>query len=217
MCKRLANEGYAAILAMIVKGPTCWRDVEAAHGWSRTAIHGAMFDLLDAGLVHIAAWTHDSDWRSARPKMVFGPGEDAPGPARRRKRMSPRPGCVPFVNAVRAMMIEPHNGVTLAGVTGQVPRAARGTIRALHRAGLVHIDHYHDRGAAGAGYPLYAWGPGLPDARKPRPKPTRALTRRHNKERRAREASIAVMHALANTGRVSTKRLIASAGRLRGA
>lgn len=200
---RLHWSGYAKIMRLLVDGQVSWPTVnEACNIERRETTHRILYKLRASGLAHIAAWEMDNgDARSRRPAFTFGPGVDVPRPGgeRYRGRGTPAPEMLAFIVAVRALQDEPLHGKGLADLTGQIPRTARNLLKALHAERLVHIDHYQDRGRFGAGAPLYAWAPGEPDAKKPRPQTLKALWTKRNNYRATRNATARVMRALAGS------------------
>ncbi len=202
--------GYAKILRMLVDGRVTWRHLaDGLQVARRESSHTILYGLRAAGMAHIAGWEMDGDARSRRPAFAFGPGPDVPWPGgeRHRSRKAPPSELLAFIVAVRSLMDEPRHGKGLAKLTGQAPSTARRVIKALHAERLVYIDHYDDRERAGAGYPLYAWGPGEPDAKKPRPQSNRALQRKHAAYRRTLNATANLLHAIAGSSLRSTRQL----------
>jgi hypothetical protein len=140
------------------------------------------------------------DNRSRIAAYALGDEPDAPHPtAAARPRKNKRAESIELVQfavAIRAVQDQPHNGLTLAEATGMYPRAARAFLKAMHAAKLAYVAEYQDRGEAGAGYPLYAFGLSERDAKKPAPIPQAELTRKWNEVRKRLRAETKLMRGL---------------------
>lgn len=194
--RRSHHEGYATALRLVVAGGATWMSVCEAANTARMSSQRMLRVFHDLGLAHIVGWTGPLD---RTPIFAFGPGVDLPGPGmlriQRRAKKFPIE-LLTFCNAVKALMSEPLHGQGLAAATGQGARSARATIRVLREQGLVHIADHDDRFDLGAGVPLFAWGPGLPDKPKPKPQTRRALWVKHNAVKARRRAHTKTLHAM---------------------
>jgi hypothetical protein len=226
MGARILWSGYAQIIRLLIDRPRSWVDVCAATNlYRRESAHKILYGFADAGLAHICGWEMDEDARSRRPLFAWGAGANVAFPPRpgsvrlkeldglrHRRRKVPPPSLLLMIVAIRTLMNdEPQHGKGLAEKTGACNTTALLMLRAMKDQGLIYIDHFQDRGVSGAGYPLYAWGPGEPDAVKPRRIPKRALSTKNNRNRAARTATSKLLHIIAGTNALGTRYLERSA------
>lgn len=194
--QRLLHSGYVPALALLVAGPVKWTDLCTALGWSRGTVQRLLHCLHAQGLTYIHSYgISGADRRSRCPIYAFGSEPDAPNPSPPRPRRETRPPpieALTFCHAIKALMAEPHHGRGLSDATGLSPRTAQQLIRTLRAAGLIYIAEYQPRPTAGNGYPLFSWGPGMPDKRKPAPVSKRKLWVKHNaiRSRRNEQAKL---------------------------
>ncbi len=200
---RLGYAGYATCLKTIAFGGglVTWKAIAETHNVNRVTASRFCHALNDLRIIHIAAWVKTGDDNRSRiAAYALGDRPDAPHPtAAPRPRKNKRTESIEllqFAAAIRAIQDDSHNGVTLAEAVGMYPRAARAFLKAMHAAKLAYIAEYHDRGEAGAGYPLYAFGINRRDAKKPAPIPQEELTRRWNEVKRRLRADTKLMRGL---------------------
>jgi len=200
---RLGYAGYVACLKTIAFGGglVTWKAIAEAHNVNRVTASRYCHALNDLRIIHIAGWVATGDDNRSRiAAYALGDKPDAPHPgtaARPRKnKRAESIELVQFAAAIRAVQDEAHNGVTLSEATGMYPRAARAFLKAMHAAKLAYIAEFHDRGEAGAGYPLYAFGLNRRDAKKPAPIPQDVLTQRWNAIKRRLRADTKLMRGI---------------------
>ena len=200
---RLGYAGYAACLKTIVDGAglATWRTVAEKNDVSKNTAVRLCHVLNDLRIIHVAGWvTPGENHRSRVAGYALGDLPDAPHPTNMpRKRANKRTESVElltFAHAMRALQGDTHNGKSLAEAVGLYPRAARSLLAALHKARIIYIAEYQDRGEAGYGYPLYAFGLNKRDAKKPPPIPDSELIRAWNEVRKNRRAQAKLMHGI---------------------
>lgn len=199
--ERLTSAGYAKMLAAVVFGGATWREMAAAVDCERSSAQHIARGMHKQGLTHIAEWIvpEGKTARSRAPRYEFGPGVDAQWPAGDfpiRKPYRTRPDMIAFAECVKELMLAGHHGKGLAEVIGIDARAARGIIKGLHAAKLVHIMAYEIRDAAGAGAPIYTWAPGEKDEPKPKAMTQAQLNRRWAKIHSDRARHLKTLRAL---------------------
>jgi len=198
--QRFTATGYAHALAVSVAGGATWHTVAAAMQTERMTAQRICNAFHRTGLTHIVGWhVVNGNARARTPIYAFGTGDDVqwPGGGRKQTRNRTPIELLTFANTIKALMIESHLGTTLAEEVGCSPRRARETIAALKSHGLVYIAEYELRENGGTGFPLYAWGPGKADKRKPKPKTKSELYSRHNAIKSQRRAFTKLMRGLA--------------------
>lgn len=203
--KRTRGHGvYADVLRAVVDGGCTWRDVSSRSGLETTTARRVLHVMEDMGLIHVADYRRVA--AGIRTELLavyaFGRGERAPWPGdgrpRRHGRITrPKVELVSFVHAIRVLMAGPHLGKTLAEETGLSPNTCSALLRKLHALRLIYISEYQERALSGLGYPMYEWGPGERDVKKPAPLTDKQLWDKHNAIKRQRKAHLAALHALA--------------------
>lgn len=200
---RLGYAGYAECLKTIARGDgtATWRTVAEVNDINRMTATRLCHALNDLHIIHIAGWAFGvADGRSRIPCYALGDEPDAPhptgNPRKRGNKRAESSEILAFVSAIEAMQDSPHHGVSLAEATGIYPRAARHLMQALHRAGLAYIAEWDDRGTAGHGAPMYAFGMGRKDVKKPAPITEAALNRKWSDLKMKRAADAKLMRGL---------------------
>ena len=198
--QRLLYAGYSGVLRTIVNGDATWHTVEAAHDINRTTAQRICHGLHDSGLMHIERWiNHGPTARSRCPVYAFGAGEDAPCPStpRPRHRRAPPIELLTFINAIKALLAEPHHGLGLSNACGLYPRSTRALLAVLRKHRLIYIDHHEQRERAGAGVPMWAWGVDKKNKAKPKPMTRRELWEKHNAIAAEKRRQTRVLHLFA--------------------
>jgi len=129
---------------------------------------------------------------------AIGEGENAapPAPLRTAANRRTAPELLAFCHLIRAMQENSWHSKGLAQHLGQCERTVRKTVRALHALRLTYIDDYTQRPRAGAGYPLFTWGPDEKDAKKPTPRSAKAVWTANNEVQSARRQQIHLLHGM---------------------
>lgn len=200
---RLGHAGYVGCLAVIAfgRGEATWHDVAKKMDVERMTALRVLHVFNDLRLIHVSGWTSKAgDARNRTACYALGDAPDvAPAcgaPRPRRNKRADSIELLMFASLIRAVQAAPHNGVTLHKETGVSLRAGRSFLKALHAHRLGYIAEYEDRGSAGAGFPLYAWGPRKRDAVKPAPIPAKELERYWNEVRNQRRAAAKLLRGM---------------------
>ena len=200
---RLGYAGYAECLKTIAvsDGKATWRTVSEVNNINRVTATRLCHALNDLHVIHIAGWAFGvADGRSRIPCYALGDEPDAPhptgNPRKRGNKRAESSEILAFVSAIEAMQDSPHHGISLAEATGIYPRAARHLMQALHRAGLAYIAEWDDRGVAGHGAPMYAFGMGRKDVKKPAPISEAELNKKWSGLKMKRAADSKLMRGL---------------------
>lgn len=198
--QRYTATGYAHALAVIVAGGATWHTVAAAMQTGRMTAQIICRAFHRAGLTHIAGWhIPDGNVRARAPIYAFGEGVDVewPGGGRKQTRNRSPIELLTFCNTIKALMSDTFCGKSLSAEVGSGNHRALKTLAALKRHRLIYIAEYEVRSNGGAGFPLYAWGPGKKDRQKPTPLSQKDINKRHNDIRGHRRATFKLMHGLA--------------------
>jgi hypothetical protein len=197
--KRLLGPGYAQVLRVFANGPAMWTDVAAACGTKRASSQGLCNGLHRQRIIHITEWRAVKGTRRLQwtPVYLLGDGIDAKPPVPLRTSKAPTPfELLGFCEVIRALQADSWHSKGLADHLGQCARTVRGIVRELHKLRLVYIDDYTQRPKAGAGFPLFTWGPGEQDAKKPAPKSARKVWMAANAVVSERRKQMHLMHAI---------------------
>ncbi len=196
---RLLGPGYAQVLRLFVDGPVTWREVSARCGTNRATSQNLCHGLRKQRLIYIERWDKIKGERRFQwtPVYAYGDKEDAPCPVPHRPSARPTPfELLAFCDLVRALQFDSWHSKGLAEHLGYCARTVRSTVRALHALRLVHIDDYMRRPRAGAGYPLFTWGPDQEDAKKPAPKSAKVVWTQNNRVQSAKRQQINLLHGM---------------------
>lgn len=179
--QRLLYAGYAEVLKLVVDGSATWQSIAAALSLGRSGAQGLLNRMVDACLIHEAAWQPVHTYRTTyTPIYAFGEGTTLawPGKGKRpMRRLRPAPvELLTFITAIKALQSDTYNAVRLAEQTGMGKRSAQRLLKKLHALRLIFIDEFEERPQGGHGYPLYAWGPNRADMTKPAPMDKRLLS-----------------------------------------
>lgn len=197
--KRLLGPGYAEVLRVFANGPAMWSDVSAAIGTKRVSSQGLCNGLHRQRIIHITEWRAVKGVRRKQwtPVYLLGDGIDAKPPVPLRTSKAPTPfELLGFCDVIRALQADSWHSKGLAEHLGQCTRTVRGIVRALHKLRLVYIDDYMRRPKAGAGYPLFTWGPDEQDAKKPTPKSARKVWTEANAIVSERRKQMHLLHGM---------------------
>ena len=200
---RIGCTGYATCLGAIAfgGGQATWQAVAEAAGITRATAGEWCHTMNDLRVIHVTGWVKTGmDNRSRTATYGLGDGPDAPYPGTatrpRKNRRADSVEMLTFAHAIKALQEDSHHGLSLSKVTGMYPRAARRLIKALHKKKLAYIAEYHDRGAAGLGHPMFAFGLSMRDVKKPAPIPQAQLNREWNEVKRRLRADTKLMRGL---------------------
>ena len=200
--KRLGQAGYVKCLRVIALGggKTTQHTLRASTKINRNTAIRFCHCLHDLRLIHVAGW--DVSGRYPMPQYALGDGEDAPHPTGKPRPRQNKRGMsielVSFTNMVRAIQAMPQHGRGLHLETGVSERTTRVFLKAMHAARLAYIAEFEDRGPAGAGAALYAFGLRKRDAVKPEPISRAEQHRRQTAMRQRRRADIRAHSAVVN-------------------
>lgn len=194
---RIGMAGYAALLKTIAhgKGLATWRTLAEVNGVSRGTAALFVYAMNDFGIIRICGWaTPGVNGRSLTPCYELGdaPGVPHPNARRRANKRTKSSELLAFATAVKALQDEPHHGKSLHEVCGIWPRTCRHLMYALHDAKLAYIAEYDDRGSAGNGAPMYAFGVNCEDLDRPDPRSDAEI----NAARKKRTATAKIMRGV---------------------
>lgn len=200
---RLGYAGYAECLRTIAfgGGQATWKTIADDNKVNRTTAGRFCQCLNDLRIIHVSGWVNTGiDNRSRIPAYALGDQPDAPHPNNtprpRKNKRTESSELIAFASVIHALQDDSHNGKSLAETTGIFPRATRQLLKALHAAKLVYIAEWEVRPQFGAGYPLYFFGMGKKDAKKPAPIPQAELTRQWNEVRKRKRRDIKLMRGI---------------------
>lgn len=202
---RFGLQAYARILAAVDLRPASPRDVAAALNLGEQSVREVLWGMAKLGLTHVAAWAPKQVPRSSLmvPMFVAGEGQSAPYPVAIKRSAGGatggnRPELLHFATIVRELRL----GATRAEIIercGTMHHNLVPLLRTMRDLGLARVGAWQLR-EGGAGRPSEVWVLGTgPDARRPAPVSSKVKQERYRIRRRARVATLHVIHAVAGT------------------
>lgn len=195
--------GSVRLAAALRAQPASISAFRDAHGLSYCGAYGAIGSLYALRMAHISGWLLRP---RCRPVAVyaFGPGVDAPCPARtlngRRSRggetpeaKSPSSTMVALVYAMRAIQDQPHTREELSEITGLHRRPCVLMLKAMVENGFAHVAGW-DHPLTGGPRPTYGAGRKAP-AKRPRRESKKAVNARYWQRRKERQQFAALHQA----------------------
>lgn len=200
---RFGLQTYARILAAVDLRPSSPRDVAEALNLGEQSVREVLWGMAKLGLTHVAAWAPKQVPRSSFmvPMFVAGEGRSAPYPvAIKRSAGGATGGNRPELLHFATIYRELREGATRAEIIercGTMHHNLVPLLRTMRDLGLARVGAWQLR-AERAGKPSEVWVLGTgPDARRPAPMPSKLKQQRYRNRRRARVATLHVIHAVA--------------------